>query len=265
MAQDETPSEGSENTGKQDSVSTGVKPWHIAVFLIGLAVIYLIWAMPASETPLETTTTASEPRVEPTSTTYGMMEATTTTFFGFDPMKYCELDSDCVLAKGDCNGCTAGGTNTAIAREYLDEYKRRLEEECRGVVCMPATSNHISCFSRAVCRDNTCVLEPIGDTVSNTTTLRLPTTTTLRVTGYFDRYADEGYHLAYINISFFGRSCANNVGQLLSNEPGIITKSFSLSQDTHWVIYDPEVVSLERVLELAGSSGGSTLVNDTEL
>ena len=68
-----------------------------------------------------------------------------------------------------------------------------------------------------------------------------------------------------VHITFFCPSCVPAVANLVQSEPGIIAKSMSYRQNVSWIIYNPTVVELERVLELAGASGGVQLYNDTEV
>jgi hypothetical protein len=66
-------------------------------------------------------------------------------------------------------------------------------------------------------------------------------------------------------VTYFCPSCAPEVVALLSRQPGVLSKSLGYRQKSSYVIYDPRVVKLERIVELAGASAGATLLNDTEI
>ncbi len=97
------------------------------------------------------------------------------------------------------------------------------------------------------------------------TTLAATTTTAARRPSYLDRYVGRGYRQAYIDIQFFCPSCAPAVASNVQGEPGVIGKSIGWGQDVSWVIYNPKVAKIDRILELAASSGGASLVNDTAI
>jgi len=122
----------------------------------------------------------------------------------------------------------------------------------------------------------TTVLEPVPSSSTTTattssTTLSSSTTTTsttlveVRAPSYLARYAGKGYRQAYMHIVFYCPSCVPAMANSIQYEPGVMGKSISYRQDISWVIYDPDTVSLDRILELAGSSGGATLINVTDI
>ena len=68
---------------------------------------------------------------------------------------FCTQDSDCIIVKGDCCGCSAGGTATAINKKFEKEWYEKLPKDC---VCIQVISNHPSCFKEPKCVFNRCVL-----------------------------------------------------------------------------------------------------------
>ena len=68
-----------------------------------------------------------------------------------------------------------------------------------------------------------------------------------------------------MDIQFFCPSCAPPVARNIQQEPGVMGKSIGWGQKYAWVIYDPNKVDLERIQELAASSGGAQVINDTEV
>lgn len=69
--------------------------------------------------------------------------------------RYCEKDEDCVKARGNCCGCTAGGTATAINKDFYAEY----EEGLGGCGCVAMMSTDISCFAKPTCLNHECTLD----------------------------------------------------------------------------------------------------------
>ena len=78
-----------------------------------------------------------------------------------------------------------------------------------------------------------------------------------------DRFRGKGYHQVFLSVHYFCPSCVAAVAQTVQKEPGVMGKSLGWQQKESWVIYNPKVVSLERVLELASSSGGAEIINHT--
>lgn len=44
---------------------------------------------------------------------------------------YCAKDEDCTMIKGDCCGCSAGGSAAAINKKYVNLFKKKIEKTCR--------------------------------------------------------------------------------------------------------------------------------------
>jgi len=72
-------------------------------------------------------------------------------------------DSDCIKVKGGCCGCSAGGTATAINKNFEKEWQDKLTDECirLQIKCLAVMSNHPSCFKDTKCVNNKCVLNNI--------------------------------------------------------------------------------------------------------
>ena len=87
---------------------------------------------------------------------------TSTTLPGPRPVSktYCDSDSDCVAVEADCCGCTGGGENIAITRNYTTLWEREIGRKCKDSACPAVMSQDISCFSSAVCNNNACELKP---------------------------------------------------------------------------------------------------------
>jgi hypothetical protein len=97
---------------------------------------------------------------------------------------------------------------------------------------------------------------PTSSTTSTSSTLKAGPS-------YLDRYSGKGFRQVSMHIRYFCPTCVQAVAQTVQKEPGIMGKSMGWGQKVSWIIYDPKVVDLERVLELAASSGGVDYFNDT--
>lgn len=106
-------------------------------------------------------------------------------------------------------------------------------------------------------------------TTSPATTFTFPepetTTTTLYSNPYLEKFMGQGYHKATLKVSWLCPSCVPAVNNLVIREPGVKSRSLMYGQKINYVIYDPTVVDLERVIELTGSGGDVELINDTEI
>ncbi len=69
---------------------------------------------------------------------------------------FCAQDSDCVSVKNDCCGCTAGGSATAINKNFESEWREKLN--CEEIMCPAVMSSHPSCFQEPKCVENKCLL-----------------------------------------------------------------------------------------------------------
>ena len=67
----------------------------------------------------------------------------------------CAQDSDCVLARGEPCGCTAGGSAASVRRQSVDAWNARFPST---VACPAVLSTHPSCFSDPVCKSGRCGL-----------------------------------------------------------------------------------------------------------
>ncbi|MFH0861684.1 MAG: hypothetical protein V1875_01520 [Candidatus Altiarchaeota archaeon] len=91
------------------------------------------------------------------------------------------------------------------------------------------------------------------------------TTSTIYHNPYLDRFVGKGYRKADLKVSWLCPSCVPAVNSLVIGEPGVKSRSLGYRNPNSYVIYDPGIVSLERVLELTGAGGDVVLLNDTEL
>lgn len=78
----------------------------------------------------------------------------------------CAQDSNCIKTKGDCCGCSSGGTATAINKNFEKDWQDKLMKECYEIDCLAVISNHPSCFQEPKCINNKCVLEEVDDSIS---------------------------------------------------------------------------------------------------
>jgi hypothetical protein len=136
-----------------------------------------------------------------------------------------------------------------------------------------STSSSTTISSTSVPTVPTTSLETTTSSIPSTTTTSATstaststyasTTTPARSNPLLDKLKGKGYHQAYLDVQYFCPSCVPAVVAMLSNHPGVMSKSLSYRQPVSFVIYDPKVVKLEHIIELAGASGGATLINDT--
>lgn len=75
-----------------------------------------------------------------------------------DELYSCSADSDCILVKGDCCGCSMGGNNTAINKAYEDYWAEKMNEDCEGLICPAVISTHWTCSASAKCNNGRCEL-----------------------------------------------------------------------------------------------------------
>lgn len=68
----------------------------------------------------------------------------------------CASDDDCVSVKSGCCGCSMGGSNTAINREFLLEWESQSGKNCDGVMCLAVVRQ--PCPEKAKCVFDSCVL-----------------------------------------------------------------------------------------------------------
>jgi len=75
-----------------------------------------------------------------------------------DSIYKCNKDDDCISVKSGCCGCTAGGSNIAINKDYLDYWNQKLSEECEEIGCPAVMSDHWTCFATPKCVNGECQL-----------------------------------------------------------------------------------------------------------
>lgn len=91
------------------------------------------------------------------------------------------------------------------------------------------------------------------------------TTTVPRANPYLDRFRDMGYRKADLQIRWLCPTCVPAVNKIIIEEPGVKSRSIRYKQEINYVIYDPEVVELERILYLTNAGGNAKLIKDYEL
>jgi hypothetical protein len=156
---------------------------------------------------------------------------------------------------------------------YGSEYTRDATKSNQPPIKLTTESTSItSTTSTATMPTATTLIQPAPTSTSpstlSTTTATSETTTSstnTQINPYFARFTGRGYHQAYIRIHYFCPSCLPAVAALLSEEPGVKSKSIGYQQKISYVIYDPRTVSLERVMDLSSSSAGADFLNDTEI
>ena len=80
---------------------------------------------------------------------------------------------------------------------------------------------------------------------------------------YLERFRGLGYRKADLHVAWSCPSCVPAVNDLVIGEAGVKSRSLAFNQDVSYVIYDPEVVDLDRILLLCNAGGDVTLLNDT--
>lgn len=81
---------------------------------------------------------------------------------GDDASLACDQDEDCVLVeRGDCCGCTDGGTRGVVNATHADALTAALDARCEGAVCPSVMSGDPSCIGAvsAVCADGRCMVQ----------------------------------------------------------------------------------------------------------
>ena len=70
----------------------------------------------------------------------------------------CREDSDCVSVRGECCGCSSGGTATAINKKYKEEWENKLINNCQNNLCLAGISDDWTCFAEPECIKGKCEL-----------------------------------------------------------------------------------------------------------
>jgi len=113
---------------------------------------------------------------------------------------------------------------------------------------------------------------PPTTTLETSTSLNKTTTTTsylknaTRIVGYhIDKYGNMGYRIVYFKMAYMSPTCVPSVNRILQQEAGVKSKSMGYRQKESWVIYDPEIVSIDRILTLARAGGEAEYLRDEEI
>ncbi|MFC2162118.1 hypothetical protein ACFLRF_00420 [Candidatus Altiarchaeota archaeon] len=104
-----------------------------------------------------------------------------------------------------------------------------------------------------------------GRAAASSLILSTSTSTTLSRNPYLDKFRGLGYRKASMQVKWLCPSCVPGVNKLIGNEVGVKSKSMTYKQDPCYIIYDPGLISLDRVLQIAGAGGDVSLYNDTEI
>ncbi len=79
-----------------------------------------------------------------------------------DPIKIksCIQDSDCIEVQDGCCDCNNYGKNTAINKNFLNEYNNQQNGNCKDVACLTALSRDPTCTIEMSpkCIENKCIL-----------------------------------------------------------------------------------------------------------
>lgn len=76
-------------------------------------------------------------------------------------LKGCEIDSDCIAVSDGC-GCNAGGKKEAINKQFLMKHEAGFSFL---TLCPMIVSNHVTCFGKPKCVNNTCIIDTDDFTV----------------------------------------------------------------------------------------------------
>lgn len=104
-----------------------------------------------------------------------------------------------------------------------------------------------------------------GVVYTTSTSLTSSTATTLPYNPYLDKFRGKGYHKVDLSVHWLCPTCVPAVNKLVIGEPGVKSRSLGYRQKVSYVIYDPDVVDLERVIEVAGAGGDVELIADYEI
>ncbi|MBD3262504.1 MAG: hypothetical protein GF334_12700 [Candidatus Altiarchaeales archaeon] len=95
--------------------------------------------------------------------------------------------------------------------------------------------------------------------------LKSTTTTTLKHNPYLDRFRNQSLRMAKFDLAWMCPSCVPAVNKMFMQQQGVKSQSLGYKQGLCYVIYDPEVIDLDRIMMLANAGGTPTLINDTKL
>jgi hypothetical protein len=99
-----------------------------------------------------------------------------------------------------------------------------------------------------------------GDIASTTTTTEAaPTSTTI------SPYAGKGYRQAWLDITIPSPHCEQALLTSLKDKPGIVSVKVKRGSKNNTIIYDPDRIGIEDILQYTGLVGGSQLLGDGEI
>ena len=115
------------------------------------------------------------------------------------------------------------------------------------------------------CDELKIILDTGGFTRSAQEIDAVATTSTIRINTYLDKFRGLGYRKADIHIKWLCPTCVPAVNRVIIEEAGVKSRSLAYRQELSYVIYDPEIVELERIMLLANAGGTAELIEDYEL
>ncbi len=71
----------------------------------------------------------------------------------------CKLDADCVKVDSGCCGCDAGGNASSVNKIYEKDWKGKLLNDCKEIMCPAVISNDPSCSGVLKCINNKCIIK----------------------------------------------------------------------------------------------------------
>jgi len=74
-------------------------------------------------------------------------------------LKSCFKNSDCIRVKKDCCGCSGGGSDTAINKNFESIWEKKMDLECKNYdICSVDMDSGMNCSSESRCIKGECIL-----------------------------------------------------------------------------------------------------------
>ncbi len=80
------------------------------------------------------------------------------TTMNLEAARACVSDSECIAVQEGSCGCSASGKNTAINRQYYDQYMKYNSYKYESMFCAAMISKDPSCFGTLVCQQGVCTI-----------------------------------------------------------------------------------------------------------
>ena len=74
-------------------------------------------------------------------------------------LRTCSTNAQCAVVRGDCCGCSSGGTATSLNKEYVENWEDTLESKCATAKCKTVLSSDWTCQIQPTCIKNKCTLQ----------------------------------------------------------------------------------------------------------